>query len=218
MSRETILKYVKQLGRSVFTTREVYAVSGKSLSGVVQGLNYLSRQNALVKIRRGVWAEPSPDPISPFRIIPFLPSGQRTYLSFLSALHLHGILEQIPQTIFCASLAHTHVYTTAAGTFSIHRIAPDFFFGFDWYKQTGDFLIAAPEKALLDCLYLSGRKGNRFAHFPELHFPRSFNFTKARQWAGMIKDSRLRKFVLERLRKIEGNSVETNAASLDAIA
>jgi predicted transcriptional regulator of viral defense system len=203
MRRESILKYVKQLGRDVFTTREIYAVSGKSLSGVVQGLNHLSRQNALVKIRRGVWAEPSRDPISPFRIIPFLPSGQRSYLSFLSALHLHGIIEQIPQVISCASIAHSHLYKTTVGAFSIHRIAPDFFFGFDWYKQTGDFLIAAPEKSLLDCLYLSGRKGNQYRHFPELTFPASFSFTKARKWAGMINDARLRKFVLERLRDFQ---------------
>ena len=203
MSREPILKYVKKLRGTVFTSREIYAVSGKSLSGVVQGLNHLVKQGALVKIRRGVWAEQSKDPISPFRIIPFLPSGQRTYLSFLSALHLHGILEQIPQVISCASIAHSHVHKTAVGTFSIHQIAPDFFFGFDWYKQTGDFLIAAPEKALLDCLYLSGKKGNQFKHFPELNFPASFSFKKAGQWAGMIKDARLRKFVVDRLGEIQ---------------
>jgi predicted transcriptional regulator of viral defense system len=206
MNREPILKYIKKLRSTVFTTREIYAISGKSLSGVVQGLNHLSEQGALVKIRRGVWAEPSPNPISPFQIIPFLPSGQRTYLSFVSALHLHGILDQIPQVIYCASIAHTHIFKTAIGTYSIHRVAPDFFFGFDWYKQTGDFLIAAPEKALLDCLYLSGRKGNRFKHFPELHFPPSFSFTKAKRWASMIKDARLRKFVTERLENFHKSS------------
>ncbi|MGB7568387.1 MAG: hypothetical protein WBM07_11025 [Chitinivibrionales bacterium] len=202
MNHEPILKYVKKLNRAIFTTREVHAVSGKSLSGVVQGLNHLSTIGALVKIRRGVWAEPSRDPISPFSIIPFLPAGHRTYLSFISALHLHGIIEQIPQTISCASIAHTHIFKTTVGTFSIHRIAPDFFFGFDWYKQTGDFLVAEPEKALLDCLYLSGRKGNQFQHFPELNFPLSFSFTKARRWAVRIKDLRLRKHVLNKLEEI----------------
>jgi hypothetical protein len=37
-------------------------------------------------------------------------------------------------------------------------------------------------------------------HFPELHFPASFSFTKAGKWAGLIKDARLRRFVVERLR------------------
>ncbi len=202
MSREPVLMYVKKLKRPVFTTREVFAVSGKSLSGVVQGLNHLSKLGAVLKIRRGVWAEPSVDPLSPFRVIPYLPMGRRTYVSFISALNLHGIIEQIPHIITCASIAHTRVLKTAIGTFSIHRIAPDFFFGYDWYKQTGDFLIATPEKALLDCLYLSGRRGNQFRHFPELRFPPSFSFPKARRWASMIKDRRLRKLVLERLEEI----------------
>lgn len=203
MSREPILKYVKLLRRRIFTTRDVLAISGKSPSTIVQGLNRLAKEGALVKIRRGVWAESSIEPLSPFRIIPFLPSGPQTYLSFLSALHLHGIIEQIPQVNYCASLAHTQTVKTSLGVFSIHRIAPDFFFGFDWYKGTGDFLIAEPEKALLDCLYLSGRKGGRFGHFPELIFPRSFSFRKTRNYAGRIRYERLRKFVLGRLEKIE---------------
>ena len=206
MSREPILKYVKMLKRAAFTTREVYAVSGKSLSGVVQGLNNLRRHGVIVKISRGVWAEQQTDPIGPFRIIPYLPAGHRTYLSFISALHLHGIIEQVPQIIPCASVAHTRVMKTTVGTFSLHRIAPDFFFGFDWYKQTGDFLIATPEKALLDCLYLSGRKGNQFKYFPELHFPPSFSFPKTRRWARLIKDPRLRKFVTGRLEEIQKSS------------
>lgn len=204
MRRESILRYVKKLGRVVFTTREVYAVSGKSLSSVVQGLNHLCRQGALVKIRRGVWAEPSVTPTSPFRIIPNLPGGQRTYLSFVSALHLHGIIEQIPHVITCASLAHTRTVKTAIGIFSIHRIAPFFFFGFDWYNKNGEFLVAEPEKALLDCLYLSGRKGIQYRHFPELHFPKSFSFKKTRIWARRIEDTRLQKFVLRRLDEITG--------------
>lgn len=206
MKRQSILRYVKNLRRTVFTTREAYAVSGKSLSNVVQGLNHLCKQGALVKIRRGVWAEQSIDPISPFRIIPYLPGGERTYLSFLSALHLHGIIEQIPQIITCASLAHTRTVRTALGVFSIHRIAPDFFFGFDWYKQNGEFLVAEPEKALLDCLYLSGRKGNQFTYFPELNFQRSFNFSKAQKWARAIKDRRLGTLVQRRLTELRDSS------------
>jgi predicted transcriptional regulator of viral defense system len=206
MSREPILKYVKMLKQAAFTTREVYAVSGKSLSGVVQGLNNLRKHGIIVKISRGVWAEQQTGPIGPFRIIPYLPAGHRTYLSFISALHLHGIIEQVPQIITCASVAHTRVMKTAVGTFSIHRIAPDFFFGFDWYKGTSDFLVAAPEKALLDCLYVSGRKGNQFKYFPELHFPPSFSFPKARRWTRLIKDPRLRNFVIERLGEIQKSS------------
>ena len=37
------------------------------------------------------------------------------------------------------------------------------------------YLIASPEKALLDLLYLSSRKGNRFESLPELDLCENFN-------------------------------------------
>lgn len=208
MNHEPILKYVKQLKRRIFTTRELYAISGKSLSSTVQCLNRLSKQGALIKIRRGVWAEQLTDPISLFHAIPYLAPNQRIYLSFTSALHLHGIIEQIPQIITCASLSHTQTIKTSLGSYAIHKISSDFFFGFDWYKQTGDFLVAEPEKALLDCLYLSGRKGRQFSYFPELDFPKSFSFDKAKEWARRIKSTWLQKHVLNRLDKFQKVSVK----------
>jgi hypothetical protein len=114
-------------------------------------------------------------------------------------------LEQIPQVVTCASISHTQTITTALGVFLIHQISPEFFFGYNWYKQSGDFLIASPEKALLDCLYLSGRRGNHYRHFPEFHFPKSFNFIIIAEWINGIRDERLRTYVRNRLREVRGN-------------
>jgi len=87
---------------------------------------------------------------------------------------------------------------TALGVFRIHQIHPGFFCGFDWHKEN-DFLIASPEKALVDCLYLSVRKKNQFGHFPELYFDRSFSFRKAQEWVRRISDNRIRGCVQRKL-------------------
>jgi len=58
--------------------------------------------------------------------------------------HLYGIIEQIPQVITLASTIHTKKISTKIGTFIIYQILPAFFDGFDWYRKTGDFLIAEP--------------------------------------------------------------------------
>jgi Transcriptional regulator, AbiEi antitoxin len=55
--REPLIKFVRKLGRPVFTTREVSALAGKSLSVTTQGLRYLAEQGILIKVRRGLWAE-----------------------------------------------------------------------------------------------------------------------------------------------------------------
>jgi len=84
----------------------------------------------------------------------------------------------------------------------VYHITPSFFAGFGWYKGSGSlpelgqgFLIAEPEKAFVDCLYLSAHKGNRFGHFPELHFPPSFSFRRARAWADRIQSKTTRTYV-----------------------
>lgn len=197
--------FIKRLGRSVFTSHELAAISGKSASTIVQSLNRLARQGLLTKIYRGVWAEAAPRALSSFEVIPHLFPRQRVYVSFISALHLHGIVEQIPQVITLASTSHSNTLRTKAGVFSIHQIAPAFFAGFDWYKGDGSFLIAEPEKALIDSLYLSSRKKKQFGHFPELHFPSGFSFKKAEQWVGRIPEKAIRLYVLKRLETLKRN-------------
>ncbi len=190
---------IKKLGRPVFTSHELVTISGKSASTIVQSLNRLAQQGLFIKVYRGVWAETAPRPLSPFEVILHLFPRQRVYVSFISALHLHGIVEQIPQVITLASTSHSNTIRTKAGVFSIHQIAPSFFDGFDWYKGDGSFLIAEPEKALIDSLYLSSRKKKQFGHFPELHFPPEFSFKKATQWVNRIPEEKIRLYVLKKL-------------------
>lgn len=194
---------IKKVGRSIFTTHEIASLSQKSRSTIVHSLSRLATQGLLLKIYRGVWAESGPRPISSFEIIPYLFPRQRVYVSFISALHLHGIVEQIPQVMTLASTAHARVLRTKAGVFSVHQIAPAFFDGFDWYKGGGNFLIAEPEKALIDSLYLSSRKKKQFGAFPELDFPRGFSFKKATAWAHRIPEKKIRVYVLEKLEVLE---------------
>lgn len=202
MPKQPLLKFIKQLNRPVFTTSELSGVSGKSLSATTQALNFLEKQGLLLKVYRGIWAESGSKSLSPYTIIPFLFPTHRAYVSFISALHLYGIIEQIPQTITLASTIHTKIIRTKIATFSVHQIAPSFFDGFDWYKGSGSFLIAEPEKALIDCLYLSARRKKQFGYFPELHFPESFSFKKAKVWAKKIPDSKISLCVQKKLDRI----------------
>jgi len=205
MSREPLLPFIKRLNRQIFTTSELSAISKKSSSVVTQALNFLQKQGIVFKIYKGIWAEVTNEPINPYMVIPFLFPRNRAYVSFINALHLYGIVEQVPQVINVASIIHTKTITTKAGTFSIHQIIPSFFAGFEWYKKKGNFLIAEPEKALVDCLYLSGYKKKQFGHFPELHFPKTFSFKKTKMWAEKIPNNKIKIYTQKKLKKISKN-------------
>jgi len=202
MSGEPILAYIKKIKSPVFTTFELSSLSGKSLSVVTQSLSNLEKKGLLLKIYRGIWAESGNTSLSPYSVVPYLFIRQRGYVSFLSALHLYGIIDQIPQTITLASTAHTWIIRTKLGVFFAHKLAPEFFSGFDWYKGDGSFLVACPEKALVDCLYLSACKSNQFGHFPELHFPKTFSFKKAGKFVSVIPNANIRFNVQKKLKKL----------------
>jgi len=198
----SIQKFIRKLNRPVFTTHELARVSGKSLSTTTQSLRYLEKQGVVLKVYRGIWVDPNSPKVSPYTVIPFLLPRHRSYVSFISALHLHHMVEQIPQVITLASTAHTKTISTKIGTFCIHQLTPSFFKGFDWYKKTGSFLIAEPEKALIDSLYLSAYKKKQFGYFPELHFPPRFSFKKANYWVNIIPNAKARKNVRKKIREL----------------
>ncbi|MBN1822917.1 MAG: type IV toxin-antitoxin system AbiEi family antitoxin domain-containing protein [Endomicrobiales bacterium] len=202
MPRTSVIKYIKQMNRPVFSTRELSGVSGKSPSAVTQALNHLEKHGVVKKLYRGVWAETAPAPLSPYALIPHLFGGARVYVSFLSALRLHGIIEQIPQDITLASTSHTKKVKTAYGVFVVHQIAPEFFFGFDWHKGTGGFLVAEPEKALADSLYLFTRKKKQYGHFPELNLKKPFDTAKAKKYINRIPDENARKSALMKFEEV----------------
>lgn len=203
MPKTSIIKYIKQLNRSVFTTREISDLSRKSPSAVTQSLNLMCRQGIVKKLYRGIWAEVTNGKIGPFMLVPHLFRARRAYVSFLSALHLHGIVDQIPQSITLASTTHTKKIKTALGTFIVHKISPEYFWGFDWYKGTENFLLAEPEKALADCLYLSTRKKKQYGYFPVLNIAKPFSIQKTEMYIKRIPDKNARRLALSRWEELK---------------
>ncbi len=84
------------------------------------------------------------------------------------------------------------------GHYGFHQIQPDLFNGFEPHRETGNFDIATPEKALFDTLYLSTRKGRRFSHRPEVELPDTFSWDLIEGWTDRIEHDPLRIVVRER--------------------
>jgi len=198
----SVERAIQVVGRPVFRTREIAALRATSVGAASQSLGRLESQGVLARVTRGIWCVPSDPRFSQFLLVSYLSGLHRAYVSFFSALHLHGMIEQIPQIVYAATTAHPHVETTPLGTYSFHQVDPRFFAGFDWYRDSESFLIASREKALVDCLYLSTRKGRRFGRFPELEFDRQFSILRARRWTRLIPDGRIRRIVSEKLEAV----------------
>ena len=206
MRRMSTAQAVRAIGRPIFTTGEIARLAHSSLSVTSRVLRSMATRGGVKRVVRGVWYLPDDPRFSVYSLIHYLAGGHRAYISFVSALHLQGIIEQIPQLVYAATTGHTKLLRTSVGTFSFHRLTPELFGGFDWYQDRRDFLIATPEKALVDSLYLSSRRSARFRFFPELEFPKSFSFRRAIRWARLIPYGLIRRHALTRLEEIRPRS------------
>ncbi len=188
----------------VFSTADIMKRTGTTLSNASRDLRNLQAHGVVTRVRRGLWAVLAHPDFSPYAVVPHLFAGtEEGYVSLLSALSLHGMLEQIPQAIYVVTTSQRPAVRTPVGTYAFFRIEPKLFGGFKPYRRTGNFDIASPEKALFDTLYFSARKGRRFSFLPELELPGEFSAAEVRRWTGLISHRPLRTAVQRRWAELE---------------
>lgn len=151
----------------------------------------------LRRVRQGLWAM-SPE-VEAFVLPPFLTAPFPAYVSFASALHRHGVIEQIPRQVSVASLDRSRRVTTTVGVYAIHHLSPAVFGGFTGTEEGG--YTATPEKAIFDSVYLRAAAGST-AFFPELTLPDEFDDAEPTRWCKRIESPRLRTLVSRRLHDV----------------
>lgn len=146
------------------TQNEPVFETGLLLAGDVDP-NHIRRQltrwtNAgrIIQLRRGLYAlEPPYRKIKPhpFKVANRMVPG--SYVSCQSALaHYSLILEYTPSVVsICSSRPRT--WETSLGTFIFRHVQTKYFFGYVLRKLSDNqqAIVAAPEKALLDLIYLT---------------------------------------------------------------
>ncbi len=196
MNAASALAHLRGLGKAVVTTGDAALAFRAERSAATQTLKRLATAGLLKRIRHGLWA--TDVNLDPLLLPEYLTAPFPSYVSFQSALFFHGMVSQIPNVIYVASLAQTRTVRTSLGTYSIHRLGPSFFGGYDTVKTSG-IRLATPEKALLDTLYLTPARSRLFAHLPEVELPEHFDCDRAGYWIRRIPAGPRRKSVEQRL-------------------
>jgi len=104
--------------------------------------------------------------VNPFNLANLLYAP--SYISFETALNFYGILSQFPHELSSATIKKTVSKKIMGQQYSYTHLKPELFFGF--VKRDG-ILIANPEKALLDQVYLA-QKGWKKINLEEYDFSR----------------------------------------------
>ena len=193
MSAATAYATLRAIGAPVITTGEAAAALRTSESSASRTLRTLTARGLLRKIRAGLWAvdgnERDPRAVAAELTRPF-----PAYVSFQSALAARGVIDQIPREFTVASLAKPKRVRTSVGTFSVHRLPPELFGGFE--RRDG-YDLATVEKALFDYFYVASASGHPDRRLPELELPADFSEMRVRSWISRVASPRLRKLVAD---------------------
>jgi hypothetical protein len=96
---------------------------------------------------------------------------QPSYLSMESALSYYGFIPEMVYTYVSVTSKTNRTFDNKLGHFIYRHVKSTLFWGYEEVKtDTGRYLIAEPEKAVLDYLYLNLSKINNEADFMNLRF------------------------------------------------
>lgn len=191
MSTTADLARLSRLGSSVLTTSEAAAALKTSSSSASRTLRTLSDHGLATQVRHGVWRLGTDLP-DPRQLSLEITRPYPSYVSFPSALAAHEVIDQIPREIALASLGRAKTVRTPFAVFSVHRLPPELFEGFE---PRAGFALATVEKAIFDFHYVAAASGHTRRRLPELDLPRSFSRAEIDRWIRRIRSRRLQTLV-----------------------
>jgi len=128
------------------------------------------KKGKLLRLKNGIYAfAKDKERIKGEEIAAFI--YEPSYLSLESALSWHGFIPEIVYAYVSVTARINRKFTNDFGTFLYRHIKAELFWGYTEIKtQHGHYLMAEPEKALLDYLYLNLPKIRNDADFDNIRF------------------------------------------------
>jgi len=139
---------IKSRDMLVFTPRDIARFLRTSRVNTHRIISSMKRKGLLTTVERGKymltesWGE-----LDVYEIVPeiFKPS----YIGFWSALHYHGMTDQVPRTVFVATTKRKKPLRIQGQAIVYVTIKSRLFFG---YERFGKVVVSDREKTVIDCL------------------------------------------------------------------
>lgn len=168
-SRNNVLEVILSSSRSVFNIQSLrMLMKSENSQKLTQSLHYYIKEGKIRNPRRGIYTKASYNE-QEMACSLFRPA----YISLEYVLQRAGVVFQYDDTITCISYLN-RIVEIDDKTYRFRIIKPELWIGMEGIEQHDNILIATPERAFLDMVYLSA--GN--CYFDNLH---PLNKTKVKQ-------------------------------------
>lgn len=136
----------------LFSPLDITRLFGVSATAAVFLVHRYTKRGFIVRVKRGLYALADTLPPEPYVANKLY---EPSYISLESALSHHRIIPEMVYGITSITPKSTRRFETLGKVFTYHTIKKAAFTGYKVEKQGGfSFIIAEPEKAFVDALYL----------------------------------------------------------------
>ncbi len=186
-SQKNILEVILNSSRSVFNIQSLRIMTEcKNSQKLTQSLHYYVKEGKICNPRRGIYTKATYNE-QEMACSLFRPA----YISLEYVLQRAGVVFQYDDAITCVSYLN-RIVEIDDKTYQFRIINPELWIGMEGIRQDDNILIATPERAFLDMVYLSA--GN--CYFDNLH---PLNKTKIKQLFPLYKSKVLTERVIKLL-------------------
>ncbi|MEW5955856.1 MAG: hypothetical protein AB1626_04970 [Candidatus Micrarchaeota archaeon] len=134
--------------RAVYSAQQLANLVGKPKSVAKVYLSRLANKGLATKILRGRIAFTDDDFVIASQLL------EPAYVSLHSALLFHGLVQQVPKNVECATPRKSRTYASLGLTY--HKIPSSLFYGYEKHRRGQSYVfMASLEKALVDGVYLN---------------------------------------------------------------
>ena len=144
-----VVETLRKSRKAIFSPNDITKITGQSGSGVYVLINRLHNKGLITKPLKGVISL-SQDP--------FVISSQLyppSYISFITALYLHGKIQQVIDRIFIVSARKRRQIKVFGMDVQFVTLKRAMIFGYKKERKENSYVVVADvEKAIIDCLYL----------------------------------------------------------------
>lgn len=141
-----MLRHYRQ--KQLFRLGDFVTLLGADERSLRVELSRLTARGLIERVSQGLYANPF-NPPGPDELAMALKTP--AYLSLESALSRQNVLSQDPATYTLVTTAGPYTFQALGRSFEYHHLKREYFTGF---VREGELLVAEPEKALVDLIYL----------------------------------------------------------------
>lgn len=186
-SQKNILEVILNSSRSVFNIQSLRIMTEcKNSQKLTQSLHYYVKEGKICNPRRGIYTKATYNE-QEMACSLFRPA----YISLEYVLQRAGVVFQYDDAITCVSYLN-RIVEIDDKTYQFRIINPELWIGMEGIRQDDNILIATPERAFLDMVYLSA--GN--CYLDNLH---PLNKTKVKQLLPLYQSKVLTERVIKLL-------------------